>query len=441
MQSKKILFANVPADGHFNPLTGIAMHLKEEGHDVRWYASKMFSDKLEKLKIHHYPFKKALEVNQFNINDVFPQRKKMKAGVRQLKFDIKNFFVDRGPEYFEDISEIKKEFLFDVFICDAAFTGGQLVKNKLNVPSVGVGISPVMSTSKDLPPYGLGLTPGHSFFDGLRQKILRFIAKNFLFKESMAAYNNILNRFGLPGEHVTIFDIPALRSDVFIQSGTPGFEYERSDMPEKLKFVGPLHAYKSPVKKEINYPWKDKLSKYKKNILISQGTFEPDHSKLIIPSLEALKNEDCLLIVVTGHHHTDELRKIYQGEKIIIEDFIDFDFIMPQTDLYITNGGYGGTLLAIEHALPMVAAGINEGKNEICARIGYFRLGIDLKTERPGAAQIKQAYNKVLADPLYKQAVENLRDEFRSYDTKKNIGRPGPGHYQMMFFMQPGYNN
>ena len=190
-------------------------------------------------------------------------------------------------------------------------------------------------------------------------------------------------------------------------------------MPEKLKFVGPLHAYKSPVKKEINYPWKDKLSKYKKNILISQGTFEPDHSKLIIPSLEALKNEDCLLIVVTGHHHTDELRKIYQGEKIIIEDFIDFDFIMPQTDLYITNGGYGGTLLAIEHALPMVAAGINEGKNEICARIGYFRLGIDLKTERPGAAQIKQAYDKVLADPLYKQAVEHLRDEFRSYDTKK----------------------
>ena len=92
---------------------------------------------------------------------------------------------------------------------------------------------------------------------------------------------------------------------------------------------------------------------------------------------------------------------------------------MPQTDLYITNGGYVGTLLAIEHALPMVAAGINEGKNEICARIGYFRLGIDLKTERPGAAQIKQAYNKVLADPLYKQAVENLRDEFRSYDTKK----------------------
>ena len=31
----KILFATVPADGHVNPLTGLAYHLKSEGYDVR----------------------------------------------------------------------------------------------------------------------------------------------------------------------------------------------------------------------------------------------------------------------------------------------------------------------------------------------------------------------------------------------------------------------
>jgi len=419
MQPKKILFANVPADGHFNPMTAIAMELKSQGHDVRWYTSKMFSGKLKKLGIHHYPFKKALEVNQFNINDVFPERKKLKAGVPQLKFDIKNFFVYRAPEYFEDISEIKKEFPFEVFVCDAAFTAGQIVKKKLNVPSVGIGISPVMSTSKDLPPYGLGLTPVHSFAGRLRQKFLRFAAKNFLFKESTAEYNKILNRYGLPSEKVILFDIPVLRSSVFLQSGTPGFEYERKDMPGKLKFVGPLHTYKSSQQKEHNYPWQDKLSKYKKNILISQGTFEPDHSKLIIPSLEALKNEDYLLMVATGHHHTDELKSKYKQDNIVIEDFIDFDFLMPRTDIFITNGGYGGVLLAIDHALPMVAAGINEGKNEICARIGYFKLGIDLKTEMPTPEKIKKAVNEILSNQVYKQNIEKLRDEFAGYDTNK----------------------
>ena len=424
MQTKKILFANVPADGHFNPMTGIAMELKSQGHDVRWYASKMFGEKLKKLGIPHYPFKKALEVNQFNIDEVFPQRKKLKPGVPQLKFDIKNFFVYRAPEYFEDICEIKQDFPFDVFVCDAAFTAGQIVKNKLNVAGVGIGISPIMSTSKDLPPYGLGLTPGHSFGSGIKEKFLRFAAKNFLFKESTAEYNKILARYGLPAEKVILFDIPVLSSDVFLQSGTPGFEYERSDLPEKLKFVGPLHAYKKVEQKDpiafgFDYPWQDKLNEYKKNILISQGTFEPDHTKLIIPALESLKNEDYLLIVATGHHHTEDLRKKYKQDNIIIEDFVDFDFIMPRTDLYITNGGYGGTLVAIDHALPMVAAGINEGKNEICARIGYFKLGINLKTEKPTSEKIKKAVNDVLSNSVYKQNVAKLRDEFKAYDPNK----------------------
>ena len=33
----KFLFASLAADGHFNPLTGIAVHLREKGHEVRWY--------------------------------------------------------------------------------------------------------------------------------------------------------------------------------------------------------------------------------------------------------------------------------------------------------------------------------------------------------------------------------------------------------------------
>ena len=42
----RILFASVPADGHFNPLTGLAVHLKELGCDVRWYTSDIYADKI-----------------------------------------------------------------------------------------------------------------------------------------------------------------------------------------------------------------------------------------------------------------------------------------------------------------------------------------------------------------------------------------------------------
>lgn len=416
MNARKILFANTPFDGHFLPLTGIAMKLKEMGHDVRWYSSKMYSDKIARLGILHYKFKRALDLNHFNLDETFPERKKLRHGIQQLKFDLKNCFVYRGEEYFEDIQEIWKEFPFEIIVSDITFIGAELVQKKLSVKNVTVGIMPIIYTSRDLPPAGLALLPNYSPIGVVRDKILRFVSKNFLFKESTNEYNKIMAKYGLGSHNRILFDIPTLIADVFIQSGVPGFEYKRSDLPANVKFVGPLHAYKNNRKKEISYPWVNKIGKFSKTILISQGTVEPDHSKLIIPALEGLKDSDYLLLVTTGYLKTDELRRKYKQENIIIEDFIDFDFIMQKADVFITNGGFGGTLIGIDNSIPMVASGINEGKNEICARIGYFRIGINLNKEKPHPKELRRAVEKILNDGTYKMNISRLRDEFRSYN-------------------------
>jgi UDP:flavonoid glycosyltransferase YjiC (YdhE family) len=57
MKSKKILFANAPFDGHFNPLIGLAAYLLQAGNDVRWYTGKTYEKKIQRLSIPFYPFK------------------------------------------------------------------------------------------------------------------------------------------------------------------------------------------------------------------------------------------------------------------------------------------------------------------------------------------------------------------------------------------------
>ena len=89
---------------------------------------------------------------------------------------------------------------------------------------------------------------------------------------------------------------------------------------------------------------------------------------------------------------------------------------MPYADVYITNGGYGGVMLGIENELPLVVAGVHEGKNEINARIGYFELGINLKTERPKASRIKNAVEAVISNKKYKANVIRLAKEFSLYN-------------------------
>jgi len=66
--------------------------------------------------------------------------------------------------------------------------------------------------------------------------------------------------------------------------------------------------------------------------------------------------------------------------------------------------------------LPMVVAGVHEGKNEINARIGYFKLGVNLKTEKPAASHIKSGVELILRDETYKNNVVKLAKEFERYD-------------------------
>ena len=151
-------------------------------------------------------------------------------------------------------------------------------------------------------------------------------------------------------------------------------------------------------------------------ILVTQGTVQKDVNKLIIPTLEAFKNSNYLVIVTTGGSKTKELQELYPDTNFIIEDFIPFEEVMPYTDVYVSNGGYGGVLLGIQHQLPMVVAGVHEGKNEICARIGYFKLGINLKTETPSPEELRIAVKQVIADTIYAENVKKLAGEFRQYN-------------------------
>jgi UDP:flavonoid glycosyltransferase YjiC (YdhE family) len=92
---------------------------------------------------------------------------------------------------------------------------------------------------------------------------------------------------------------------------------------------------------------------------------------------------------------------------------------MPFVNVYVTNGGYGGTILGITHQVPMLAAGLHEGKNEVCARIAHFKIGIDLKTETPGSEDIDKGVRSILEDLRYQENVSRLAGQINSYDSNR----------------------
>lgn len=414
-KGKKILFACIPAEGRLNPLTGLAKSLQAAGAELAWYTSTLFASKLEKLGITHYPFVKAMDVNSANVNEQFPERQKIEDTIKRINFDIINGVANRAPEFYEDIKVIHESFAFDLLICDCSFPVIPFVKHLLGIPVVCIGVTPLAEDSVDLPPYGMALLPAQTAAERKQHEEMRNAASQVTFKESIDAFDEILKAYGIDLPPSMILNLLIKSSDLYFQIGTPGLEYKRSDLGENIRFIGTLLPYSEPVAQE---EWFDeRVNQYEHVVLVTQGTVEKNVHKLLAPTLEAFKDSNVLVIATTGNSGTADLKMKYPQDNFIIADYLPYDAVMAYTDVFISNGGYGGVLLGVKNHLPLVVAGLHEGKNEICARVGYFNYGINLKTETPAPENIREAVTTILGNTEYKENVQRLAAELKTYDS------------------------
>ena len=61
------------------------------------------------------------------------------------------------------------------------------------------------------------------------------------------------------------------------------------------------------------------------------------------------------------------------------------------------------------------AAGRSQEKPEVCARIAWAGVGIDLKTKSPKPAQIKNAVRSILADPQFESRAQAIQKDHRAF--------------------------
>lgn len=415
----RVLMACVPVDGHFNPLIPIARYLQQQGADVQWYTSNSYAYQLKTLHIPHWPFRKAKDINAQNIDEVLPQRKHITGKVARINFDMVQGFAARSVEYYQDITTIAQVFPFNIMICDSMFSAIPFIKEKMNIPVIGIGVIPLAEASKDTYPYGLGLTPRRGIVDTIKRRIMHFVARKILLRKSILYFNNILVGNGLDGTRTDLVDTLIKRADAILQVGIQDFEYKRRNLGSNITFIGALQPYaKQTGQSAWSHP---KLSVYRTVFMVTQGTVEKDIHKLLVPALEAFKHTDILLIVTTGGSQTAELRKQYPYDNILIEDFIPFKDILPYCKVFITNGGYGGVLQSLKEGVPIVAAGVHEGKAEICARIGYFKAGINLKTETPTSKQLAAAAAEIMHNGEYYANANRIAAKLSRYQAEKTV--------------------
>jgi UDP:flavonoid glycosyltransferase YjiC (YdhE family) len=272
------------------------------------------------------------------------------------------------------------------------------------------GVVPLGISSPDVAPFGLGLPPMRGPLNRLRNRLLTRLATRVLLAPMHRQADRTLTAIGAAPLDGRFFMDFVLAADVFAQFTVPPFEYPRRDLPADLRFYGPVSR---GVTSTTPLPaWWDELDG-RPIVHVSQGTVaNDDFGELVAPTFAALGNEDVQIVVTTGGPPVSALP--VTPPNAFAAEFVPYDHLLPRTDVFVTNGGYGGLHYAMEYGVPVVVAGDTEDKPETAARVAWSGIGVDLRTGRPSAQMIRRAVRRVLADPTYAKASARIGAAIRS---------------------------
>jgi UDP:flavonoid glycosyltransferase YjiC (YdhE family) len=253
------------------------------------------------------------------------------------------------------------------------------------------------------------LLPDGSPLGRLRNRLLTYVADNVVFGSVNKAARESAQRAGMPFYPIKPMPSPYLT----LQPSVPELEYPHEALDRTVHFIGAL----LPEAQDFTPPswWEQVVKATKPVVLVTQGTVATNADELIKPALAGLAAEDAIVIATTGGKTAAELGLTVPANARV-ETFVPFVPLMPHVDVFITNGGYGGFVVAMAHGVPIIAGGVSEDKVEVNNRLVYTGAGINLKTATPTPEQVRDAFRRIISEPSFKQKAAHIQTSFAAKD-------------------------
>ena len=420
----KILIASTPATGHLNPLLSIGRILMAEGHEVAGLSANAMRGQIEEIGAEFHPFPPgAADFELRDITAVVPALKHIPPGPEWLRTAMERLFVDTVAPQYKGLQQALRNFPADVVVGDDTFFGVLpmlLGPRSKRPPVVLCGTSILHWRRPDRAPMFRGLPPATTPAQLREYAAIADEHERAVDRPVAHRLNRSLRELGVRPLSLPLFESVVALADAYMQLSVPSFEFPR-DIPPTVDFVGtlPIIPNQAPLP-----DWAHELNGRRKVVLVTQGTVaNHDFGLLVAPTLMALGDEPDLLVVVTaGGRPVEDIPCPIPGNARLAS-YLPFEWILPKTDLLVTNGGYGSVNQAMSYGIPLVTAGLTEDKADVNARVAWSGVGIDLATNQPTPAALQRAVRSVLDTPDYNSRAAAMAEEFAGIDTRSEILR------------------
>ena len=403
-----------PIYGHVAPLVAVGRGLVARGADVTLLTGAKYRELVTDAGLTFAPLPADVDFDDAQLDGLLAEARAAR-GVAAIRKGMIAMFVRVIPGQHRAMRALLDEGCFDAVLVEAAFTGIApylSLPRADRLPVLGIATTPVTLTSVDAAPFGAALPPGRGPLGHLRDRALTAAIRPGLTRPLRRAVDAELAEIGAPLSETDTFDYPYLSYDGLFQLSVADLEYPRRELPDTVRFVGPLRAAPGGAHDATLPGWWPDLVGDRPVVHVTQGTIDnTDLGRLVAPTLRALADEDVLVIATTGGPPVEEVERALGGPipaNARVAEFLPHDLLLPHCSVVVTNGGFGGVQRMLANGVPLVVAGSTEDKPEVAARVAWAGCGKDLRTGKPRPSAIRSAVRDVLSTPSYRARSRDL---------------------------------
>ena len=398
----KAMITVVPMAGHVGPMSGLVGELVSREHQVRVYTGARYRQRFTDLGATMVPWSAAQDFDEDDIGASFPLARR--PGLPTAVALVKDGFIGTAPGQVQDLNRELDREPADVLIADSMSFGGALTGELRALPWALLNVLPFNQSLESAAPPGFRVRPARGVLGRQRDRLLRLLYRTMTFPFNRA-YNRARVKIGLSRDgrpYGSMFDSAWL----VLATGCPSLDVPRPDLPNQVHFVGRLSPAGAILPRA---PSRDRG--IKPLVVVTQGTHDVNAADLIQPALEGLADMEVDVIATSGRRGRTTMGFAPPPNARVV-DLLDFASVLPQTAVFVTNGGWGGVLASLAAGVPLVvAAGSAADKPEIAARVARSGGGLNLSTGRPKPTLVARAVQEVLANPAYRERARQIGSE------------------------------
>jgi MGT family glycosyltransferase len=406
----RFLFTPWPLRGHTNPTLAIAHALRERGHQAAFYTGASAQPTIEAEGFRCFPFQRIAEetVHAAEHPDAYARSilDQLRA-IRKIQRGLREWLVDTVPGQVEDLREAMTDWPPDVLVAETAMWGPILVLSEITSTPVAVfsTFAACLLPGPQSPAWGLGLprprTAPARWRSRAQRRLMWWMSADF-----RAAANRVRARYRLAPIDVTVTE-HAGRMPLYLMPSVPEFDYDRTDLPGTVHYVGPC-SWDKPIM-EPSAEWIAGLSDDRPVVHVTEATIHTHEPLLLKAAARGFAGEPIEVVMTTGEHRSlDELDLGPLAPNIRVEAYVPHSDLMRKTSVVVCLGGAGTVFAALKAGVPLVVVPTEWDKPENAQRVVEAGAGLRIEPRQLTAERLRAAVREVLSTSSYRDNARRL---------------------------------